>query len=122
MTCAICTTARRFGAVVTVLVANAAILADHTLNFLLLGSPDETVSARADRARAAGSQAAARFCAVLTWIGNVVFRMHRDHCTWAAQRGSLAHEIWHWSPPPSQAAIDAAAAAIEAASIAAPPG
>jgi hypothetical protein len=91
VSCGFCNFARQ-------LTANGFVLADHVLNTVLLGDPDETVSARAERARAAGSVAARRFCAVLTWIGNNVFGMNRDHCTWAADPSThLAGEIWHWS-------------------------
>ncbi len=92
MTCGPC-------AVVRQLAINALLTADLVFNILLGGLPRETVSRRADRARAAGSRAATVFCAVLTWIGNVL-GANRDHCTWAASDGeSIGAEVWHWSTP-----------------------
>ena len=86
--------------VVRQIVYNAALAADLCLNTILLGQPRECCSKRAARARAAGSRTAAAFCAVLTWIGNTVFRAGRDHCTWALSDGpSISAEVWHWSLP-----------------------
>ena len=86
--------------VVRQLTYNLLLTLDLTMNALFLaGNPRETVSKRSARARAAGSRAATIFCAVLTWIGNLL-GAHRDHCTWAASDGpSIGGEIWHWSRP-----------------------
>jgi hypothetical protein len=85
---------------------NVALLLDLALNVILLGSPLETLSQRAARARRAGSKPAAAFCAVLTWVWKQVFRSSEpDHCAWALSPGSVGREIWHWTddwpaPPP----------------------
>lgn len=87
MTCIFCRIVRQFA-------VNVALLADHTLNTILLGDPGETVSARTARARRAGSVAARRFCAVLTFV----LRGHGDHCTWALSNTgpSIGRELWSW--------------------------
>ena len=78
---------------------NTALTLDLVGNALLLGLPGETISRRTARARAAGSVAARRFCAVLTWTFNTFLRMIRDHCTWSLAPGpSVGAEVWHWSP------------------------
>ena len=85
-------------AVVEQLGLNAALTLDLMLNAALLGQPGETVSRRTARARAAGSVAARRFCAILTWSFGLL-GMDRDHCTWALSDGpSIGREVWHWSP------------------------
>ena len=85
------------------LVLNTLLIADKGFNTVLAGDPNETLSARAARARSGGSKAATAFCAVLTSISNR-FTGHGDHCTWAVAPGqSIGAEVWHWSPtqPPS---------------------
>lgn len=93
MTCSTCGVVRQ-------LALNAAVWFDKTLNLLLLGTPNETVSIRLERARAAGESWAVSACAVLTWIG-ARLGSKVDHCTWAADTssGSIAAEVWHWSLP-----------------------
>ena len=76
-------------------------LLDHALNTLMLGDADETISARAARARNAGSRPACYFCAFLTWAQRVVTfnRVTRDHCDYALDRKETTNsrEIWSWS-------------------------
>ena len=95
----------RFCATLEQIALNAALTLDLVGNAVLLGLPGETISRRTARARAAGSVAARRFCALLTIAFNLV-GMNRDHCTWALSDGpSVGRELWHWSPdvpsPPS---------------------
>lgn len=87
MSCTACRVARQ-------LAINVALLLDHAMNVVLLGDPNEAVSARAARARRAGSVAARRFCAVLTFF----LRGHGDHCTWALGNTgpSIGRELWSW--------------------------
>ena len=97
MTCRACAIAYQ-------LLLNTLLIIDKAGNTVLLGDPNQTLSARAARARLAGSKPAAAFCAVLTWIGNR-FSGHGDHCTWAiSDSPSIGAEIWHWSPPPPPSA------------------
>ena len=92
MVCRVCAVLEQVG-------INAALTLDLVVNALILGLPGETVSRRTARARAAGSVAARRFCAVLTWTFNTVLRTERDHCTWSLEPGpSVGAEVWHWSP------------------------
>jgi len=85
--------------VVRQLAYNALVTLDLVGNFCLLGQPRETISKRTARARAAGSRAAAAFCAILTWCGKRLGQ-DRDHCDWAlSDTPSIAQEIWHWSLP-----------------------
>lgn len=87
MTCIACRIVRQ-------LAINLALLADHAMNGILLGDPNETLSARTARARRAGSVAARRFCAVLTFV----LRGHGDHCAWALDNTgpSIGRELWSW--------------------------
>ena len=88
MACSVCSAVRQF-------VFNTAIIADHILNWVLLGDPNETVSARTARARNSGSKTAAVFCRVLTFT----FRNKPDHCSYALSntQPSVAREIWDWN-------------------------
>lgn len=88
MSCRLCALVRQFA-------INLALLADHALNVATLGDPNETVSARTARARRAGSVAARRFCAVLTFV----LRGHGDHCDWALDNTSpsIGRELWSWN-------------------------
>ena len=101
----------RFCATVAQIGLNLFLLSDLVLNTLLLGTPLETVSQRAARARRAGSKPAAAFCAVLTWVWKHIFRSnHPDHCEWSLDgNGSIGRELWSWAgttppnpPPPPQ--------------------
>ena len=79
---------------------NAAVLADLTLNTVLLGSPKQTVSARTALACNAGSAAACGFCRVLTY-GQVVVTfgsVTRDHCalTLDPATETTARAVWDW--------------------------
>jgi len=80
---------------------NGLNLLDHSLNWILLGDSDETVSARTARARNAGSKNACRFCAFLTWCQKVVTfgKMKGDHCDYALDKSVTPNtcEIWNWS-------------------------
>ena|SRR5689334_17561597 len=78
--------------------ANLALMLDHVGNTLLLGDPNETISSRTARARAAGQKWAVYACKALT----VVFGgkgQDKDHCVWAvdAKMPSLARELWDWN-------------------------
>jgi hypothetical protein len=92
MTCAPCR-------VVGALALNLLLASDLLLNTLTGGYPRETVSRRVARARNAGERWAARFCAVLTWIGRR-FGSTADHCTYALDddAGSIGSEVLHLSP------------------------
>lgn len=76
-------------------------LLDHTLNWILLGDADETVSARTARARNAGNKKACWFCSFLTFGQKVVTlgSMTRDHCDYALDKSVKPNtrEIWNWS-------------------------
>ena len=76
-------------------------LIDHTLNFCLLGDVNETVSARAARARDAGVKWAFYFCNFLTVAQIIVTfgRVKGDHCTYALNKKVLSNsrEIWDWN-------------------------
>lgn len=97
MSCAPCSALRQVA-------ANAAILLDQALNFVLLGNPRETISERTARARQAGSKGAARACRIVTWTANRL-GFAGDHCDWALDRegGSSASELWDWTPARSKA-------------------
>lgn len=75
-------------------------LLDHAANCLLLGDSDETISARAARARNAGLKEACIFCNFLTWAQKVVTfgKMTRDHCSYALDKSAETNsrEIWSW--------------------------
>ena len=91
MSCRLCATLRQVG-------LNTALTLDLVGNSILLGLPGETISRRTARARAAGSVAARRFCATLTFAFNLL-GADRDHCTWSLEPGpSVGAEVWHWSP------------------------
>lgn len=94
MTCTICDYIGQF-------FLNLLVLMDHIGNTVLLGDPDETLSARTARARTAGSKIAAAFCSVLTFLQKIVTfgKMTSDHCTYAVSNSGspLSKEIWDWS-------------------------
>lgn len=94
MACSICQAVAQFG-------MNVALIADHALNTFLLGDPNETLSRRIARARAAGQSWAKLVCKVLSF-----FAFGGDHCTWAEQPGTSGNEIWHWSDNFSQPNLD----------------
>ena len=92
----------RFCAGVRQWILNGVLLLDKIGNWLLLGSPNETISRRTARARAAGERWAVWACATLTWIGNRLSGSTGDHCDFALDldgSGSIGAEIWSWSPP-----------------------
>lgn len=76
-------------------------LADHALNFLLLGDADETVSARIARARHAGWRWAYHACQFLSWLTKLVTfgKIDRDHCNTALDKTIRPNtrEIWNWN-------------------------
>jgi hypothetical protein len=79
---------------------NLALLSDLTLSTVLGGYPRDTVSARIARARLSGSRPACVACAVMTWVGNTVFKAGRDHCTWALDASaSIGRQVWNWGTP-----------------------
>ncbi len=94
MSCRICVYVGQF-------FLNFVNLLDHTLNFLLLGDANETVSARTARARAAGQKWAAYACKFLTFLAKVITfgKSSEDHCTYALDPKILpnSREIWSWS-------------------------
>ena len=75
-------------------------LVDHLGNTLLLGDPNETISARAARARKAGRVWAKYACMVLTGAARIVTlgKVTRDHCDYALDPTVLPNtrEIWDW--------------------------
>ena len=93
MTCRLCVYAGQYA-------LNWLNLLDHTLNTVLLGDADETVSARVARARNAGRTWAGYVCKFLSFsIKLLTFgRINRDHCVHALD-GSRPDtgEIWNWS-------------------------
>jgi hypothetical protein len=91
MACSICHWVGQYG-------LNVALLADKSLNCFLAGSPNETVSQRLARAREAGKNWSRPLCRALTWTWRL-FGSQTDHCTWSLEPGSIAEEVWHWSPP-----------------------
>ena len=66
-------------------------LIDHAGNTLLLGNPNETMSARTARARVAGRSWATWACRALTWgqIAVTFGRVTRDHCAYALDASVL---------------------------------
>jgi hypothetical protein len=74
-----------------------ALAGDHVLNTLLLGDPNETLSRRIARARAAGQRWAVVTCRVL----QAVLGGHgaTDHCTWALTNSEPlgSREVWNWN-------------------------
>jgi hypothetical protein len=76
-------------------------LIDHTVNCLLLGDPNETLSARIARARLAGHTWAIYMCTFLTsGLKMMTFGKYtRDHCTYALDPLALPNcaEIWSWT-------------------------
>jgi hypothetical protein len=82
-------------------IVNFLNLADHALNFLLLGDSDETVSARTARARNAGQKWAAWACATLTFLAKLTTfgKSTQDHCDYALDKSIRPNsgEIWNWS-------------------------
>lgn len=101
MTCRVC----RAGELLAHYILNWLNLLDHAGNTLLLGDANETMSARAARARAAGRRWAAAFCALLT-VGQVIAtfgRVRRDHCAYALDRSALPNseelvDLTAWPP------------------------
>lgn len=93
MICKLCTYVEQYA-------LNWLNLLDHLGNCLLLGDPNETISARTSRARAAGSKAAALFCSFLSWAAHVVTfgTVNQDHCDYALKSSILpnSREIWDW--------------------------
>ena len=95
--CFICNIANTIGQILL----NLLMLCDHIGNTLTLGDPNETMSARAGRARAAGRVWAKWFCTFLTGCAKLVTlgRYSQDHCT-ASMDGRikpLGREIWSWA-------------------------
>ncbi len=80
---------------------NLANLADHILNTLLLGDPNETVSARTARARRAGRRWAVWACKALTLGARIVTfgQVTGDHCDYALNEQVLPNcrEIVDWN-------------------------
>lgn len=76
--------------------ANLALLADHVANTLLLGDPNETLSRRIARARAAGLHWASRTCRALQFV--LGGHGAADHCTWALTNSVPvgSREVWSW--------------------------
>jgi len=76
-------------------------LLDHTGNFFLLGDPNETISARTARARAAGQIWAKYFCKFLSFGAELVSfgSFTGDHCDYALNDKILpnSREIWDWN-------------------------
>ena len=74
---------------------------DHMGNFLLLGDPNETISARTARARNAGQKWAKIFCKILSVGATVVSfgGFKGDHCDYALDPAILPNskEIWDWN-------------------------
>jgi hypothetical protein len=66
-------------------------LIDHITNTIILGDPNETVSARTARARLAGQKWAIYFCNFLTFGAKVVTlgEVTRDHCQYALDKSVL---------------------------------
>lgn len=91
MTCKLCSVIEQIG-------DNAALILDKCLNTLLLGDPNETLSARIARCREQGERWATIVCSVLTFVFNLIPSIKRDHCTWSLEPGSIGAEVWDWSP------------------------
>ena len=94
MTCRLCELAVQY-------TLNWINLLDHAGSTLLLGDANKTMRTRTARARAAGSRAAAIFCALLTWGQRVVTfgQVTRDHCQYALDQSVLPNgrELWDWN-------------------------
>lgn len=75
---------------------NLALWADHGLNTILLGDPNETVSRRVGRAAEENQKWACVFC---HWLSQT---FGKDHCQKAIEPGTSGREIWHWSNNPSE--------------------
>ena len=83
MTCRACTVVRQ-------IVLNTLLMMDHTLNTMLLGDPNETVSQRLGRAENAGNRIAWALCRALNIINT-------NHCQWSLQPGpSIGKQLWDW--------------------------
>jgi len=89
-------------------------LFDHTLNTLLLGDSDETLSARVGRAQRAGLGWAEYICRFLSFAVKVLTlgRIDQDHCEFSLNSDRpLSREIWSWSkgkindPPESKVQV-----------------
>jgi hypothetical protein len=82
-------------------VLNGLNLLDHTINFILLGDSDETVSARTARARIAGHKWAVWMCETMTEVQKIVTlgKVTRDHCDYALDKSIRPNsaEIWNWN-------------------------
>lgn len=94
MTCRLCVYVGQF-------LLNFLNLADHMVNFLLLGDADETLSARTARARNAGWQWASSVCAFLSFTIRIISLGHidHDHCAVALDKSIRpnSREIWNWN-------------------------
>jgi hypothetical protein len=80
---------------------NLAVMLDHAANTLLLGDPDETLSARIARARAAGHPWAKLVCRIFSFVfREITFgKYDTDHCSYSVDNSVLpvSKEIWSWS-------------------------
>ncbi len=85
MSCGPCAVARQVG-------LNVALALDRLANALLGGSGNETLSQRFARADAAGNRVGKVACAILD-------RLSPGHCAWSLMPGTVAQEVWAWSPP-----------------------
>jgi hypothetical protein len=61
-------------------VENVFLAADELGNAITLGSPHETISSRAYRARSRGSRGACVLCAILTRVWRLFDGKTKDHC------------------------------------------
>jgi hypothetical protein len=59
---------------------NWLVLLDEAANTLFGGSPGETISSRAGKARANGKWWACRLCAFLGWVATMLAGKPTDHC------------------------------------------
>lgn len=84
MSCGFCEGVRQYA-------VNGLVMIDHVGNTILGGSPNETVSQRTARAELDGQRWAHVACAIMGWF-------NKDHCAWSLTPGTIAAEIWHWSP------------------------
>ena len=85
-------------AVVSQYLLNLVDVLDNVGNTILGGDPNEKISPRCARARAAGSKAAAVFCSALTWVFSLG-RGTPDHCQRALdpETPALGRQIWNWN-------------------------
>lgn len=92
MSCALCRALRQFG-------LNVGLMVDRATNTVLLGDPNETLSQRIARARAAGARWAAAICWSLTAISRALGHPG-DHCDWSLDHasGSVGREILDLNP------------------------